>query len=225
VEKDRAVHNGYTRRTFIGHTLKALSLFALLLEPLFSGVNSVWAYAKKTVIPRGASRQNFIDKNPAELDSSNMDVTPLAEFGTMGLDDYQVDLEEWRLVVDGKVEKPLSLKYSEILDLPSIEKTVLMVCPGVFVNNGTWKGISILELLKRAQVKDDAAYVTLRGPRGNYEKVERYSLNDSGSDQLFLAYQVNGTTLPRKHGYPLRLVAEGRYGSEWVKYVWNVKVD
>ena len=225
MEKDRVVHSGYTRRTFIGFTLKALSLFALLLEPLFSGANSVWAYAKKTVIPRGAKRQNFIDKNPAELDSSNMDVTPLAEFGTMGLDDYQVDLEEWRLVVDGKVEKPLSLKYSEILDLPSIEKTVLLVCPGVFVNNGTWKGISILELLKRAQVKDDAAYVTLRGPRGNYEKVERYSLNDSGSDQLFLAYQVNGTTLPRKHGFPLRLVAEGRYGSEWVKYVWNVKVD
>jgi DMSO/TMAO reductase YedYZ molybdopterin-dependent catalytic subunit len=225
VEKDRVIHSGYTRRTFIGFALKALSLLALLLEPIFSGVNSVWAYAKKTVIPRGAKRQNYIDKNPAELDSSNMDVTPLTEFGTMGLDDYEVDLEEWRLIVDGKVEKPLSLKYAEILDLPSIEKTVLLVCPGVFVNNGTWKGISIIELLKRAQVKDDAAYVILRGPRGNYEKVERYSLNDSGSDLLFLAYQVNGATLPRKHGYPLRLVAEGRYGSEWVKCVWNVKVD
>jgi DMSO/TMAO reductase YedYZ molybdopterin-dependent catalytic subunit len=209
----------------MGSTLKALYLFALLLEPLLLGVNSVWAFAKKTVIPRGAKGQDFIDKNPAELDSSNMDVTPLTEFGTMGLDDYQVDLEEWRLVVDGKVEKPLSLKYPEILDLPSIEKTVLLVCPGVFVNNGTWKGISIVELLKRAQVKDDAAYVTLRGPRGNYEKVERYPLNDAGSDLLFLAYQVNGTALPRKHGYPLRLVVEGRYGSEWVKYVWNVKVD
>jgi DMSO/TMAO reductase YedYZ molybdopterin-dependent catalytic subunit len=214
-----------TRRTFISFALKALSLCALLLEPLFSGVNSVWAHAKKTVIPRGAGRQDFIDKNPAELDSSNMDVTPLTEFGTMGLEDYEVDLEEWRLVVDGKVEKPLSFKYPEILDLPSIEKTVLLVCPGVFVNNGTWKGISILELLKMAQVKDDAAYVTLRGPKGNYEKVERYPLNEAGSDQLFLAYQINGTALPRKHGFPLRLVAEGRYGSEWIKYVWNVKVD
>ena len=92
-------------------------------------------------------REDLIDKNPSGLDSSDLEVTPLAEFGTMGLDDYQVDLEEWRLVVDGKVEKPLSLKYSEILDLPSIEKTVLLVCPGVFVNNGTWKGISIVESL------------------------------------------------------------------------------
>ena len=202
-----------TRRTFVGFALKSLSFFSLLLGASFLGVNSVWAIAKKTVIPRGTRRENFVDKNPAELDTSNLEVTPLAEFGTMGLDDYQVDLEEWRLVVDGKVEKPLSLKYSEILDLPSIEKTVLLVCPGVFVNNGTWKGISIRELLKKAGVKDDAAYVTLRGPRGNYEKVERFPLNEAGSDQLFLAYQVNGVKLPVKHGFPLRLVAEGRYGT------------
>ena len=29
-------------------------------------------------------------------------------------------------------------------------------------------------------------------------------------------FQVNGENLPVKHGYPLRLVAEGDYGSEWV---------
>lgn len=42
---------------------------------------------------------------------------------------------------------------------------------------------------------------------------------------MFLAYQVNGETLPVKHGYPLRLVAEGVYGSEWVKYVYKVQFD
>ncbi len=214
-----------TRRTFIGFALRALSLFYLLVQPLFSGVNRAWAYAKKTVIPRGTKREDLIDKNPSGLDSTDLDLTPLADFGTMGLDDYNVDLEEWRLVVDGKVEEPLSLKYSEILALPSIEKTLLLVCPGFFVNNGRWKGVSILELLKRARAKDDATHFTVRGPRGNYEKVEKYPLNDARSDQLIVAYQVNGATLPRKHGFPLRLVAEGRYGSEWVKYVWNVRVE
>lgn len=214
-----------TRRTFLGFTLRALSLFYFLMQPLLSGVSSAWAYTKKTVIPSGSKREDLIDKNPSNLDSTDLDLTPLADFGTMGLDDYDADLKEWRLVVDGKVEQPLSLKYSEILDLPSIEKTVLLICPGFFVNNGRWKGMSIRELLKRAQAKDDATYVTVRGPRGNYEKVEKYPLNDAKSDQLFLAYQVNGATLPRKHGFPLRLVAEGRYGSEWVKYVWNVRVE
>ncbi|MGO9566207.1 MAG: molybdopterin-dependent oxidoreductase [Desulfomonilaceae bacterium] len=214
-----------TRRSFIGFTFRALSLMYLLLEPLFSGVARAWAYAKKTVIPLGTRREDLVDRNPAGLDTSDLEVTPVAEFGTMGLDDYEVDLEEWRLVVDGKVEKPFSLKYSEILDLRSVEKTVLLVCPGFFVNNGTWKGVAIHELLKKAQVKSDAQYVTVRGPWGNYEKVEKYPRNDAESDQLFLAYQVNGVTLPRKHGFPLRLVVEGRYGSEWVKYVWNVRVD
>ncbi len=214
-----------TRRTFIGFTLRALSLFYLLLQPLFSGVNGAWAYAKKTVIPQGTKREDLIDKNPSGLDSTDLDLTPVAEFGTMGLDDYDVVLEEWRLVVDGKVKQPLSLKYSEMLDLPSIEKTALLICPGIFVNNGNWKGVSISELLKMAQAKDDAAYVTVRGPQGNYEKVEKFSLTDATSDQLLLAYQVNSATLPRKHGFPLRLVAEGRYGNEWVKYVWNVRVE
>lgn len=39
------------------------------------------------------------------------------------------------------------------------------------------------------------------------------------------AYEVNGEPLPRKHGFPLRIVAEDRYGSEWVKYVYKVTVE
>ena len=44
-------------------------------------------------------------------------------------------------------------------------------------------------------------------------------------EHFFLAYGVNGKTLPKKHGFPLRVVAEGYYGSDWVKYVYKVSVD
>jgi sulfoxide reductase catalytic subunit YedY len=40
-----------------------------------------------------------------------------------------------------------------------------------------------------------------------------------------LASQVNGATLPPKHGFPLRVVAEGYYGAEWVKYVDSIPVE
>jgi DMSO/TMAO reductase YedYZ molybdopterin-dependent catalytic subunit len=214
-----------TRRTFMDYTLRALALLSPLVAPLVSGINRARAHVKKTVIPHGTSIKTLVNKNPAELDTTGLDVTPLGDFGTMGLDDYKVNLDEWRLVVDGKVEQQLSFKYSDVLDLPSVEKTVLLICPGFFANNGRWKGVSVHELLKRAHVKSDAAYVTVRGPRGNYEKVEKFSLKAAGPDVLFLAYQVNESTLPQKHGFPLRLVAEGHYGSEWVKYVWNVKAE
>jgi len=66
----------------------------------------------------------------------------LGDFGTMGLSDYKANLKDWRLEVGGRVKKPLNLKYSEVLALPSIERTVLLICPGFFANNSTilWDG-------------------------------------------------------------------------------------
>ena len=88
-----------------------------------------------------------------------------------------------------------------------------------------WKGVSVKELLTRAEVSKEVNYVTFRGPEGNYEKVFRVPLGDALTDKVFLAYQVNGAALPCKHGSPLRVVAEGYYGSDWVKYVYKVTAD
>jgi sulfoxide reductase catalytic subunit YedY len=151
-------------------------------------------------------------------------VIPLKDFETMGLTDHQVDLNTWRLEVTGKVKKPLNLTYSQLLALPVIEKNVLLICPGVFTNHGRWKGISVLELLKMAEAGAGITHVTFRGPEGSYEKVERFEMTEIVSHKVFLAYQVNGRVLPRKHGFPLRIVAEDHYGSSWVKYVYKIEV-
>jgi sulfoxide reductase catalytic subunit YedY len=50
-------------------------------------------------------------------------------------------------------------------------------------------------------------------------------VNEAFSNMVFMAYQVNGETLPVKHGFPLRVVAEGHYGYEWVKYVCRITAD
>ena len=52
---------------------------------------------------------------------------------------------------------------------------------------------------------------------------ESFPVAEVLSNQIFLAYQVNGQMLPRKHGFPLRVVAEDHYGSVWVKYVHKVE--
>ena len=43
-------------------------------------------------------------------------------------------------------------------------------------------------------------------------------------DEVFLAYNVNGQTLPPEHGYPLRLVVKGHYGANWVKWLERIEV-
>ena len=143
----------------------------------------------------------------------------------MGLTDHGVNLDTWRLEVTGHVKKPLSLNYSQLIDLPSIERKVLLICPGFFANHGTWKGISIKELLRRAEVKGGVTHVTIRGPNGPHEKVVRYPIEDVLIDKVFLTYGINGEGLPRKHGFPLRVVAEDYYGYDWVKYIYKVTAE
>jgi len=186
-----------------------------------------WVIAEtgKIILPKGTARESLIDKNPADLDARNLEVTPIENFGTMGLTDHAVSIEKWVLEVDGHVKKPLRLTYEEIKRLPSVERNVLMICPGFFANHGNWKGFSLGALLKRTQAEDGITHVTVRGPDGKYENSQRYPLEDVLSNKVFLAYAVNGKPLPQRHGFPLRAVAEGYYGYDWVKYVYKVTVE
>lgn len=214
-----------TRRNFIKRGLAGLIGLGFSADCLLSDATWAWAGTGKTIVPKGTRRDDLKDKNPRDLDTSGLDITPIEDFGTMGLDNYDVDLENWRLLVEGEVAAPLRLSYDQLINVPSIEKTILMICPGVFANNGVWKGLSVKDLLTMAQMKPDVNYVTFRGPMGNYEKVFRAPIKEVLDGKIFLAYQVNGRPLPRKHGFPLRVVAEGYYGYEWVKYVYKVTAD
>jgi DMSO/TMAO reductase YedYZ molybdopterin-dependent catalytic subunit len=75
------------------------------------------------------------------------------------------------------------------------------------------------------KAEENVTHVTVQGPRGAIEKVERFPLQDILSNKVFLAYEVNGQNLPQKHGFPLRIVAEGYYGDDWVKYVDAITIE
>ena len=213
------------RRQFLKVLLGGAAWVGTGLGSLFSMAKWVIAETGRIILPKGTPRESLIDKNPAELDARNLEVTPLENFGTMGLTDHAVRIEQWGFEVDGHVKKPLRLTYEEVKRLPLVERKVLMICPGFFANQGTWKGFSLGALLKLAQAEEGVTHVTVRGPDGKYENSQRYPLEDVLSNKVFLAYEVNGKPLPQRHGFPLRAVAEGYYGYDWVKYVYKVTVE
>jgi sulfoxide reductase catalytic subunit YedY len=213
------------RRQFLKFLVGGAAWVGTGLGSFFSMAKWVIAETGKTLLLKGTPRESLIDRNPAELDARNLEVTPLDNFATMGLTDHAVNIEKWGLEVDGHVKKPLRLTYEEIKKLPSVERNVLMICPGFFANHGTWKGFSLGALLKRTQAEEGVTHVTVRGPDGKYENSQRYPLEDVLSNRVFLAYEVNGKPLPQRHGFPLRAVAEGYYGYDWVKYVYKVTVE
>jgi DMSO/TMAO reductase YedYZ molybdopterin-dependent catalytic subunit len=197
----------------------------MILTPIGSMVRFAMAEATKRILPKGTDPSTLVNQDPASLDPRNLDLTPLKDFGTMGLSDHQVDLSQWRLKVEGLVATPLRLAYEQVLAMPEIERDVLLICPGVFVHYGRWKGLSLKPLMKRADARKGVTHVTFYGPEGVYQKTERFTLDEVMADKVFLAHGVNGETLPVRNGFPLRLVAEDHYGYRWVKYVYKVSFD
>ncbi len=182
-------------------------------------VSRSWAEVKR-VLPKGFPRSKIADMNPAEIDNRDLEIDPLDQFETMGPTDISVDLSTYRLKVTGEVSRPLALTYDEILKLPSATEDVLLICPGFFSNHGRWTGVHLKDLLEEAQLKKEAMFIDIKG----YKKEMRISLENIYRKKIILAYRVNGEPLPKRHGFPLRLVYAGVYGDDWIKYVEEIVV-
>ena len=212
-----------TRRQFATAALRFLAGAGLVVNPVMAFLHSAFAAVQRRVLPKGTDLQSLTHEHPSAVDARNLDVMPIEAFNTMGLSDHPVSLDLWRLEVAGRVKAPLRLTYDELLALPAVEGNVLLICPGIFTINAHWKGVAVSELLKTAGAEEGVSYVTVHGPQGNYEKVENFTPAEVAAGKVFLAYAVNGQALPQKHGFPLRVVAEDRFGSDWVKYVYKIE--
>ena len=210
-------------------TIKLLMAFWAGASAFFgstgAGLRLLYAKTRKLVLPKGTAMASLIGKDPADLDTRHLETTPLEEFDTMGLTNHTVELKDWRLEITGAVKRPASLEYPDLLKRPSMERDVLLICPGVFAYHGRWKGISAADLLSEAGMRSDVTHVVFGGPSRFLTKTERFPIEEIVSGRVFLAYQVNGVPLPQKHGYPLRLVAQSHYGHRWVKYVNTIAAE
>ena len=213
------------RRHFIKSTFRFFTGMGIVLSPFFQAVRMVYAKAQKIILPKDTDRKKLRNMDPAQLDTRNLAPTPLNDFETMGDTGYTVNLDTWRLEVAGHVGTPLSLTYSQIVELSPFERDVLLICPGFFAYVGRWKGISLRTLIEKAQMQKDVTHVILSTTRAAGGNEEKFPIADILSDKVFLAFGVNGQILPKKHGFPLRVVAEGYHGSVWVKYVNRVKLE
>ncbi len=213
-----------TRRQFVLLLSRFLAGLGLAVQPAWSYVGRVYAAAPRRLLPKETDLQSLKNEHPAALDTRRLEIMPVESFQTMGATDHTVALDQWRLEVAGRVKHPMQLTYAEFLELPATEENVLLICPGIFTIHAAWKGVPVREIMKRTGRQDGASHVTLHGSRGPYEKVEAFTLAEVDSGRVFLAYGVNGRTLPQRHGFPLRVVAADRFGSDWVKFVYKLEV-
>jgi DMSO/TMAO reductase YedYZ molybdopterin-dependent catalytic subunit len=156
-----------------------------------------------------------------------------------------VNLSDWRLSVDGEVGTPVTLTMDDLKKLPSVEMVSVVECagngrgfidppvPGLqwtngSVGNGRWRGVRLADVLKRAGIKDSGKEVLFNGadvPIGKMQDFRRaIPVKKALDTNTLLAYEMNGVTLPVKHGFPLRVIAPGWASDSWVKWLTNITV-
>jgi DMSO/TMAO reductase YedYZ molybdopterin-dependent catalytic subunit len=171
-------------------------------------------------IPSSTDLSLLINSDPAKVDNSKLPITPVDQLHTTG-SAPEIDISKYRLIVDGLVSTPLSLTYEDIMQYPTVTEVVLLICPGVFVDNAQWTGVPVTTILAEAGVKQEAKEVTFYAA-DQYQIT--FSLTEVERDGVFLSHTVDGQILPKEHGYPLRLVVKGEYGSNWVKWVDHIEI-
>ena len=137
---------------------------------------------------------------------------------------------DYRLVVDGLVERPLSLSLADLRALPSRTQITRHDCVEGWSSIGKWTGARLGPLLDQAKLKPGARYIvfhcgdtleqTLDGSGQYYESID---LIDAYHPQTILAYAMNDQVLPVHHGAPLRLRVERQLGYKQAKYIMRIE--
>jgi hypothetical protein len=130
-----------------------------------------------------------------------------------------IDLDRWRLRVTGRVAWPLELDLADLTALGTEERQGVLDCTSGWVMRTGWRGTPLSAVLDAAGADAEATFVNVRSVTGWMVPLERSELADA-----LLATHVAGQPLPAGNGAPLRLVAPGRRGLDWVKWVAEIEV-
>ncbi|MGA9456606.1 MAG: molybdopterin-dependent oxidoreductase [Pseudolabrys sp.] len=147
----------------------------------------------------------------------------------------RVDASAWTLRISGLVRNPASFTFDEIRQMPKIEVESFHQCAGYpsnptiatrRVGNVVWGGVDLKTLLDSLGILPEARFLWSYGlDRGEYDGLRSGPyLKDCPLDRLqgggiLLAYEINGEPLDAEHGFPLRLLIPGFYGTNCVKWL------
>jgi len=153
---------------------------------------------------------------PAVL-SGRPAITPTADFFLIDNAAIRpvVDVSSWSLSIGGRVSRPFTLNYEQLLALPSIERVVTLACVsngvgGDLAGSATWQGVRLTDLLDRAGIGAGASMLVGTSTDGFIAGFPLAVAQD-GRDAM-VAFAMNGEPLTVNHGFPARLVVPGLYG-------------
>ncbi len=155
-------------------------------------------------------------------------ITSNADFYILQIGDPAVlDTASWRMVITGLIEKPMPpLRLEDITAMESVTAMRTLKCIGDPIgteqmSNAVWKGVRLRDLLEKVGPKPDVKVVVFRCADGYHTAIP---LEEAMEDETLLAFEMNGVPLPTEHGFPIRLLNPGNYGTKNPKWIVNIQL-
>lgn len=137
-----------------------------------------------------------------------------------------VPREDWRLMIDGAVENPVTWDWAAFMAQPQVEDMSDIHCVTQWSRyDNRWKGVSTRHIITVVRPAPQAAHVVLHGYDGYTTNV---SLDMFADEDCLIAHEHDGHPIPREHGGPARLVIPRYYfwkSAKWVKRIEFVAAD
>jgi sulfite oxidase len=185
---------------------------------------------------------------------ASAEITPLDAFYCRNHGDPpDITPKQWTLTVDGLVDKPLTVSYHDLTnEFTGHSVVATLACAGNrraellnarpipgkepwahgAISTAEWCGARLADVLDAAGVHpDDELHVAFVAPDIAEEArpVQTYGssipLAKAMSEEVLLAWKMNGQALPRVHGGPVRVVVPGYIGARSVKWVSRITVQ
>jgi thiosulfate reductase cytochrome b subunit len=128
---------------------------------------------------------------------------------------------EWRLSIEGLVERPGSMSLPDLKRFPARTQITHQACEEGWSFIAEWTGVPLLAVLDHVGMRPEARFVFFFTFDGWWDSLD---MDDVRHPQTLLAYAMNGPEMPLDHGAPLRLKVPRQLGYKHLKYLTRIVV-
>jgi sulfite oxidase len=239
-----------SRRSFLKDVPLAATA-ALTTSPFFTWATDGTAAADSAPVVDGKDgmiirSRRFLDlEMPREF--ADFWITPVQHFYVRNhmFEPAKIDAAQWKLSIRGEVEKPLTLKISDLKAFDQHSITNTLECagngrafqdpkvPGIqwqhgAVGNARFNGPRLADVLHRVGVKSTGKHVMFSGldevPGKVPPFVRSIPIEKATDPATLIATHMNGAALTQHHGFPARALVPGWVGAASCKWLAEIQV-